>query len=135
MGEDPGGGEDRQRLLARLAGVLGRERVDRGSDHGDPFAREALPGKPGAGEHERVRVEHVASQEVPGLAGIVVGIVVGMVKADVAAPNHGRARRAHRRGETGRLRIMEDHDVLRLNEPGELGGVRSHCALVDLLFA
>jgi hypothetical protein len=79
MGEDPGGGEDRQRLLARLTGVLGGERVDRGSDHGDPLPREALPGKPGAGEHERVRVEHVASQEAPGLAGIVVGIVVGMM--------------------------------------------------------
>jgi hypothetical protein len=74
MGEDPGGGEDRQRLLARLTGVLGGERVDRGSDHGDPLPREALPGKPGAGEHERVRVEHVASQEAPGLAGIVVGV-------------------------------------------------------------
>ena len=57
-----------------------------------------------------------------------------MVKADVAAPDDPRAGVAHGVDQPGRLRVMEDDDVLRRDELCELAGVVGERVFVDLVF-
>ena len=58
----------------------------------------------------------VASQEVPGLPSEVVR----QVEADVASPHDRRPRVADRLDEARRLRVVQEHDVVRSDRVGQL---------------
>ncbi len=74
-------------------------------------------------------LEHVSTQEVP----CVTGVIVRAVETYVTAPDHRRPRLAHRSRQTGGLRIVEDHDVPRMHELDQLGGVGGQGLVVDLV--
>ena len=105
--EDPARAQDGQDHLRLEVLVLGGEHVDRGRDHGDPLSLEALPGERLAREDVGVRRLDVRAEEVPGLPRQIVGLV----HADVAAPDDPRPLGLQRRDHPGRLRVMHDHDV------------------------
>ena len=54
-----------------------------------------------------------------------------MVDTHVASPDHGRSGPPHRIDKPRRLRIVEDHDVLRMDERHERGAVLGERSLVD----
>jgi hypothetical protein len=47
-----------------------------------------------------------------------------VIESDVAAPDRSRARAAHRIDQARGLRIVEDHDVLRVQERNQFRRVR-----------
>lgn len=59
VGEEPAGAQHREHRRAIEILVLGREHVDRGRDHEDALATEALTVKRLAREHERVRLQEI----------------------------------------------------------------------------
>ena len=115
---EPRDGEDRQHALAVELLVLGREGVDRGRDDRDLLV-EPLPLEGLAREDVGVRVADVGDEELPRPARERVG----PVEADVTAPHRRAADVADRRDQAGRLRVVDDHHVLGLDELPELGGV------------
>ena len=127
VGHQPGDGEDRAHGVAIDVDVLGRERVDRRVDHDQAIAVEALPRERLAREHVDVGVEHIRPQERPRLAGEIVG----RLDADVAAPDHRRAALLQGTDQTGRLRVVDDHDVAGAHVAGEPREVLGEHRLVD----
>jgi hypothetical protein len=107
--------------------VLGRERVDRRGDDGDPVLVETLPGIRLAREDQRVRAFDIGREEAPGLARQVIG----KVEPDVRTPQHRHADLAQARQHPGRLGIVQQHDVVRRHASGELVRGRVGDALVD----
>ena len=126
--QNPGGGQDRKRLLRILLRVLRREGVDRGADDRNAIARQPLPCESSSGEDEGVRAQDIATQEVPR----VTSMIVGDVETDMTAPHHRRPRRAHRRRQPSRLRIVQDHDVRRMHKLRQLPRARRQRLLVHL---
>ena len=61
----------------------------------------------------------VRQQEVPSL----LGVGVGPIGTDVATPNDACTSTHQVTGQTGRLGIMEDHDVARFDPPTQCGRV------------
>ena len=106
--------------------VLGREGINRRRDHVSlravgPGGSEGAPR-----EYERVDLLEVRAQERPG----ALGPLVGLVGSDVAAPDELRAGARHRGGETGRLRVVDQDDVVRTHEREQLVRIAAQSLLV-----
>ena len=125
--EDAGPGQDREALLVALVGVLRSEDVDRGLDHSDLVAVQTVPRERGTGEHVSIGVQHVSAQKAPRAPGAVVGVI----QADVAAPDHERAVAPSGIDQPRGLRVVQDHDVPRTYERGKLCRVGSKRPLID----
>ena len=70
------------------------------------------------GEDEGVTWGQVRQQEIPGL----FGMCVRQVSADVASPGDASTLTHQMGGQTGRLGIVEDHDVAGL-DPGQRSSI------------
>src|SRR5207253_3218052 len=90
------------------------------------FPRESRPGK-----YEHVRIQDIATQEIPGLTSMVVG----GVETNVTTPHHRRPRLSHCLRQPGRLGIMQDHDVVRTHQLREALRTRRQGPLVNLALA
>ena len=111
--------QDRTRLRRREFRVLGAERIDRRRDHVKPVAVDPVGRELGAGEHERVDRIEIRPDERPA----DLGRLVRRVTPDVTSPDDVRAGGVNRRGQTGRLGVVQDHDVVRPDEREQLAGV------------
>jgi hypothetical protein len=119
--------EDRQRLLVALLRVLGREHVDRRVDDRDLLRRQQVPHERRSGEDVGVRLAQIGQQELPSLTR--TGVLV--VRADVTAPDHRRARVVDRRHHAGGLGVVQDDDVPRAHELAELSRAGGQGPFID----
>ena len=123
--EDPGRLQDgtHRGRLHRL--VLGREGIDARRDDGHALAVEAFPAVGGAGVHIGVGRLDVGTQELP----CAPGQVIGLIDADVAAPDDGRPQPLQLGSKPDGLGVVQDHDVARADSLLQLG----ECLLLGLL--
>ena len=77
-------------------------------------------------EHERIDVLEVRAQERPR----ALGPFVRLVGSDVTAPDDLCAGARHRRGETGRLRVVDQDDVVGTHEREQFVGIAAQRLLV-----
>ena len=61
-------------------------------------------------------------------------VVIGSLGADMASPDDAGARRLERRDESGRLRVVQDHDIAGAHARHQLGRIACHGRPIGLLF-
>jgi hypothetical protein len=125
---DPSDRENRPDRLRIEILVLGREGVDRGRDDPNAAWVEAVPHESLTREDVCIGLADVGTQESPSRTGEYARLV----HADVAAPDDLDVGRDGVRNESGRLRVVDIHDVSWLNQLGELVGGFEQRGIVDL---
>jgi hypothetical protein len=105
--EDPGCLQDGVHRGGRQGLVLGREGVDARWDDRHAVAIKPFPAVGGPGEHIGVGRLHIGAQELPRRPGQVVGLV----NADMTAPDHRRPQPLQLRSKPDGLWVVQHHHV------------------------
>jgi hypothetical protein len=127
--EDLGCGQHAVHQIGFHVPIFDRQGVDRGGDHDQASAVDPVRRVAGPREDHGCRRLDVGTQEIPRL----LGVLVVLVDAHMAAPDHEAAGLQQRRHQSGGLRVVQQDDVAGADAGAQLLRVAGAHPVIDVL--